>query len=122
MPVSPAYSLVKGLGCALIATVLAIVACGAMLKTTPISEKYLPFLALAVLIVGAGLGGFVAARTTGERGLVQGVAVGALYTIVIVVIALVIGPGNLDLTASLVRAGCSVFGGGIGGILGIASR
>lgn len=122
MPVSPIQGIAKGLGYAVITTILAVIISGVIFKVTPLSEKYLPWLAFTVLIISAGLGGFIAARAAGERGLVQGISVGALYTGVIMVIALVIGAENLDATAGLLRLGCSLFGGGLGGILGVASR
>lgn len=71
-------------------------------------------IALAVSVL---LGAFFAARKAGQKGLLHGIALGALTLIVIIVLTMFWG--NLNGMVFLEKAGLTLIAGAIGGIFGV---
>lgn len=93
---------------------------GILFYYTPLSEALLPVLSGLIIALAVFSGSLKAARMTGTRGLLQGLAVGFFFFIV----TAVIGWTSAPFIASAVgkKLGICLLAGAMGGIAGIASQ
>ena len=96
-------------------------AAGALASIKRMPWELLPLLATAGAGAGAFLGGWLAARLIGERGLVWGLVCGAVSGAAVLLVALAL-QGEASLPAALTRVGALLLAGAAGGILGVGGR
>lgn len=96
-------------------------AAGALASIKRMPWELLPLLATAGAGAGAFLGGWLAARLIGERGLVWGLVCGAVSGAAVLLIVLALR-GEASLPAALTRLGALLLAGAAGGILGVGGR
>ena len=96
-------------------------AAGALASIKRMPWELLPLLTTAGAGAGAFLGGWLAARLIGERGLLWGLVCGAVSGAAVLLIALALG-GEASLPAALTRLGALLLAGAVGGILGVGGR
>ena len=96
-------------------------AAGALASIKRMPWELLPLLATAGAGAGAFLGGWLAARLIGERGLLWGLVCGAVSGAAVLLIALALR-GEASLSAALTRLGALLLAGAVGGILGVGGR
>lgn len=96
-------------------------AAGALASIKRMPWELLPLLATAGAGAGAFLGGWLAARLIGERGLLWGLVCGAVSGAAVLLIALALR-GEVSLPAALTRLGALLLAGAAGGILGVGGR
>lgn len=106
--------------CLATALLLACVA-GALASIKRMPWELLPPLTTAGAGAGAFLGGWLAARLIGERGLLWGLVCGAVSGAAVLLIALALR-GEAPLPAALTRLGALLLAGAVGGILGVGGR
>ncbi len=112
-------ALAKGLAVAYLLTCVVFIAFALLLTYTGVPERVIPLVSFVCTAVAAVLAGLCAARTRGQNGLLWGLAAGALYSLVLVGIGLLIGNGfslHVGRFGTFVLALAS---GGVGGILGV---
>lgn len=106
------HSLLLGLGLA--------VFLGFSLYFTPLSQGLLSLLANIIIALAVFFGGLQAARIASTRGLVQGLAVGLLFFLVILAIS---WPGGTFTVGAIGRKlGICLLAGAMGGIAGLTGR
>lgn len=93
---------------------------GFLLYATPLSEARLPVMAGVILALAVFWGALQAARLAGSRGLWQGLGVGFLFSLVILLLSWTGVPANLALFGQ--KLGISLLAGAMGGIAGVAGR
>ena len=96
-------------------------AAGALASIRRMPWELLPLLTTAGAGAGAFLGGWLAARLIGERGLLWGLVCGAVSGAAVLLIALALR-GEASLSAALTRLGAVLLAGAVGGILGVGGR
>ena len=96
-------------------------AAGALASIKRMPWELLPLLTTAGAGAGAFLGGWLAARLIGERGLLWGLVCGAVSGAAVLLIALALR-GAASLPAALTRLGALLLAGAVGGILGVGGR
>lgn len=96
-------------------------AAGALASIKRMPWELLPLLTTAGAGAGAFLGGWLAARLIGERGLLWGLVCGAVSGAAVLLIALALR-GEVSLPAALTRLGALLLAGAVGGILGVGGR
>ncbi len=96
-------------------------AAGALASIKRMPWELLPLLTTAWAGAGAFLGGWLAARLIGERGLLWGLVCGAVSGAAVLLIALALR-GEAPLPAALTRLGALLLAGAVGGILGVGGR
>ena len=96
-------------------------AAGALASIKRMPWELLPLLTTAGAGAGAFLGGWLAARLIGERGLLWGLVCGAVSGAAVLLIALALR-GEASLPAALTRLGALPLAGAVGGILGVGGR
>ena len=96
-------------------------AAGALASIKRMPWELLPLLTTAGAGAGAFLGGWLAARLIGERGLLWGLVCGAVSGAAVLLIALALR-GEASLSAALTRLGALLLAGAVGGILGVGGR
>lgn len=96
-------------------------AAGALASIKRMPWELLPLLTTAGAGAGAFLGGWLAARLIGERGLLWGLVCGAVSGAAVLLIALALR-GEASLSAALTRLGAVLLAGAVGGILGVGGR
>ena len=96
-------------------------AAGALASIKRMPWELLPLLTTAGAGAGAFLGGWLAARLIGERGLLWGLVCGAVSGAAVLLIALALR-GEASLPAALARLGALLLAGAVGGILGVGGR
>ena len=96
-------------------------AAGALASIKRMPWELLPLLTTAGAGAGAFLGGWLAARLIGERGLLWGLVCGTVSGAAVLLIALAL-QGEASLPAALTRLGALLLAGAAGGILGVGGR
>ena len=96
-------------------------AAGALASIRRMPWELLPLLTTAGAGAGAFLGGWLAARLIGERGLLWGLVCGAVSGAAVLLIALALR-GEASLPPALTRLGALLLAGAVGGILGVGGR
>ena len=96
-------------------------AAGALASIKRMPWELLPLLTTAGAGAGAFLGGWLAARLIGERGLLWGLVCSAVSGAAVLLIALALR-GEASLPAALTRLGALLLAGAVGGILGVGGR
>ena len=96
-------------------------AAGALASIRRMPWELLPLLTTAGAGAGAFLGGWLAARLIGERGLLWGLVCGAVSGAAVLLIALALR-GEAPLPTALTRLGALLLAGAVGGILGVGGR
>ncbi|MCG0277319.1 MAG: TIGR04086 family membrane protein [Thermanaeromonas sp.] len=115
-----ARTLLLGLLYALVAALLQAVLLGFLFYVTPLSEGWLPLLAMVILALAVFIGALQAARMAGSRGLWQGLGVALLF--ILVLSALSWTSGALTFKTLAQKLGLSLLAGAMGGIAGVATR
>ncbi|MGB9781503.1 MAG: TIGR04086 family membrane protein [Moorellaceae bacterium] len=93
---------------------------GISLYATPLSEAYLPLMAAVILALAVFWGALQAARRAGSHGLWQGMGVGLMFSLVILLLSRT--GVAVDLALFFQRLGLSLLAGAMGGIAGLAGR
>ncbi len=86
---------------------------------TSLDERILTWLVNLGSFVIVGLAAFLTARRQMSHGLVYGLAIGAVYALVTVLIGSVLFPPFIGFVAFLKRLGFCILAGACGGILGV---
>ena len=107
-----------GTGIGVIVCAVILVAAAAIMTTGVFPATAETPVALATALIGAFIGGFVAARLSRERGLLYGAGVGLLLFLLITCVGIAVLEelrGNMMLLKALLTIG----GGALGGVLGV---
>ena len=104
---------------ALIFTLLVFLIAALLLTYTHLSESAIPFITTVTLVVSVILAGTTSARKAKSRGYLSGAVTGVLYALVLQIVAMLIS-GSFHIGSYIfVLLAVGLFGGAIGGILGI---
>ncbi|HHW29034.1 MAG TPA: TIGR04086 family membrane protein [Syntrophomonadaceae bacterium] len=109
-----------GTGVALIFGILSIILLSIFFYFTTISELYLKPVGTFCYLVGGFLGGFLASKRAGGKGLIYGTEVGLCYFIFFILISLLISPESLSATAVVIKGFFTILVSAAGGICGLA--
>ncbi|KKM12540.1 hypothetical protein SY88_03150 [Clostridiales bacterium PH28_bin88] len=104
---------------ALGATLALSVIAGSLLHVTSLPETNLPTFSVIILLLSVFWGGTAASKTTGERGLVQGLAVGMSYFLITSIFTLALFRSHFTAGAVLQKALFSLLAGALGGVVGV---
>ena len=125
MPVNKgkmAKALGIGTAAALVLIVLLLCAVAGVLKMTPsIPTGALPYMMMAVTAVGTLLGGYITAAIAGSKGLVMGLCCGLTVFLLLLIIGMSKGTGDIG-ALTFVRSGVCALCGVLGGIKGVNRR
>ena len=111
--------MVKGLAVAFAITCIIFIGFGILLTYTEISEESLPMVSLVCTALSAGAAGFDWAACMQKRGLLWGMAAGAVYVVLLyMIISLAADRFSLELSLVMTFA-VALAGGAVGGILGV---
>ncbi len=109
----------KALLVALVFTLLVFFIAALLLTYTHLSESAIPFITTVTLVVSVVLAGATSARKAKSRGYLSGGVTGVLYALVLQIVAMLIS-GSFQIGPYIfVLLAIGLFGGAIGGILGI---
>lgn len=109
----------KGLATALLSAFLLAFLLGSIFYFSPLSEAYLPFLSLLILVGSTFFGGYRAARLGGGKGLQRGLAVGLLVFLAVFLITCFWTPESLIGSNFFKTLFYLSAAGGLGGISGV---
>lgn len=115
-----ARPLLLGLLYALMAALVQAVLLGVLFYFTPLSEAWLPLLAMVILALAVFWGALQAAHLAGSRGLLQGLGVVFLFTLVLLTLSFIHGALTFKILAQ--KLGLSLLAGAMGGIAGVTGR
>ncbi len=111
---------VFGLLSAILFSIFAVIILAMLFQFTSVSEVYLKPIGTFLYLVGAFLGGFLAAKKAGHKGLIYGISVGFCYYLFFVIISLFLSIGSLTFTALVFKGLYSLLVSAAGGICGLA--
>ncbi|GAW94246.1 TIGR04086 family membrane protein [Calderihabitans maritimus] len=111
----------KGLVVSLFTSTILSVTAGAVFYFTSLQENYLPSISTVILVTSTLLGGSVAAKSAGSRGLLQGMSVGTAFFILLLLLTVLAG-NQMSAIVVLKKLFYCVLAGGVGGIAGISFR
>ncbi|HBG22547.1 MAG: TIGR04086 family membrane protein [Syntrophaceticus sp.] len=109
-----------GLTAAILFAIISIVIIALCFQFTALKEVYLEPVGTFLYLVGAFLGGFLAAKKAGGKGLLYGLEVGTFYYLFFVIISLVLSTSSLSLIALGLKALYTILVSVAGGICGLA--
>ncbi|HHT85635.1 MAG: TIGR04086 family membrane protein [Bacillota bacterium] len=109
----------KGVGYALFMAVLLILLASAVVYLTRLEESIVYWVVNIGSFAILGLASFITARRARRHGLVYGVAIGASYAIITVLVGAILYPPFIGVGALLRRIGFCVLAGACGGVLGV---
>ncbi|WP_334111128.1 TIGR04086 family membrane protein [Thermodesulfitimonas autotrophica] len=92
----------------------------ALFYFTSLSERAFPYIVSFVLFLSGMLGGSLAARSAGNRGLIHGLAAGTALFLLLWLTAVAVLPGPVTSGMLLKKFFLLASGGALGGFLGIA--
>ena len=107
---------------ALLAAIIFTIVLGIIFHYTSLSEVYLNNLSLAALIISVFLGGKYAAKSAGEKGLLQGLSVGFFFILIVAILTALLRPEQFIVQAVVKKTLYTFLAGGLGGVIGIPSR
>jgi putative membrane protein (TIGR04086 family) len=87
---------------------------------TPLSEIYLQPAGTTVYLLGAFIGGLLAARKAGNRGVLLGIEVGGLYFLLFLILLLILSPRSLSAFSLFLKGVYTLVIAAAGGVIGIA--
>lgn len=106
---------------AIVLAVAMVLAAATVVYFTQLDERVLQWVVNAGSFVILGVASFFTARKEGKYGFMYGVAIGAGYALVTLVIGALVFPPIIGVGTFLRRLGFSVLAGACGGILGVNS-
>ncbi len=115
-------ALIKGVAFSIIISFAAFLILAALMLASPTPEWAYAASAIAVGLVSAFVGGFVAARKIGEKGWLWGGVSGICYYIIVYLCALAAFAEFNFGTKTLLMLVCGAFCGALGGIFAMGSR
>ena len=111
--------LFRGMVVAFAVTCIIFIGFGILLTYTDVSEESLPLVSLLCTAVSAAIAGYDWAACTGRKGILWGMAVGLVYTLVLfLVISLATDHFLLELSGVMTLV-VAIAAGAIGGVLGV---
>lgn len=117
--IGTATGFLKGGVIAAVFTIVVFLVAALLLSYTPLAEESIPWIAFITEGLGAAIAGFVPAKKSGRNGVVTGALCGALYILIIWVLASITSDGMFFSPHILIMAAISVIMGAVGGILGV---
>lgn len=87
---------------------------------TSLSESYLDPAGTFLYLICAFIGGFLASKKAGNRGIMYGCSTGLSYFLTVLIIYLLISPQPLSISSILLKGIYTLIVGAAGGVLGIA--
>ncbi|MBR6542087.1 MAG: TIGR04086 family membrane protein [Anaerotignum sp.] len=114
-----AFCLIRGMAVAFAITCIIFIGFGILLTYTDISEEHLPLVSLVCTVCSAAVAGYDWAACMKKRGILWGMAAGAVYTAVLfLVTSLAAGKFTAELSSLMILVS-AVAGGIVGGIMGV---
>lgn len=115
-------SLTKGSIISYIITTIIFIVYGILLTYTDITEEKIQIVVMITTVISVLIGGIIASRGVNSKGLIFGMLVGVIYSIIMIMIGFCILP-TLKITSKMIMIFIlSISSGGIGGIIGINSK
>ena len=110
----------KGVGIAIIFTVVCLTVFSVLLVYTNMSESLIQPVVIGVTGISILVGSFIANKKMTKNGIFNGAIIGGLYILLIYVISSVVNGGNFALNlGAVVMIATGIVGGAMGGIIGI---
>jgi putative membrane protein (TIGR04086 family) len=110
----------KGFIYAVTVSVILVLLISLIFYLTPLSEKFLEIISLLIIFTSVFIGGFIASKKAGTRGLVQGIGVGLIFLFFNLILSLLFGTDEFISNVLLAKTAASLIGGSLGGIIGIS--
>ena len=116
---APIAAILSGLGIGYAITCIIFIAYAILLTYTDITEKNIPIVVLATVVLSVLVAGYDAAKAASNKGWLWGMVAGLLYAVIMLLVGLSVMKnfGFGAKTATLLIL--SLAGGGLGGIIGI---
>lgn len=113
-------SILKGVGIAILFTIIALSIFSCLLVFTSMSENLMQPVVIGVTGISILIGSFIANRKMKKNGIINGILVGVLYILTIYIISSIVNGGDFGLNlGSIIMMTIGIIGGAIGGIIGV---
>ena len=113
--------LLKGLGIALLASLMGIFIFSIILMYTNLSEATIPIVIIVISFISILLGATISTRKISQRGMLSGGIIGGTYVALLYLTSSIVGPGFTMNMYTVIMLIAGVIAGLIGGILGVNS-
>lgn len=110
----------RGLLVALVLSVLLSLFSTLILHFSSLSERFLPWIAAAILLISVFCGSGLAAARAGKKGLLHGLGVGLGFLVLLLILGTLLFPDPLTLMGVLEKLLLAASAGALGGVLGVA--
>ena len=115
------FRLLKGLGIALLASLMGIFIFSIILMYTNLSEATIPIVIIVISFISILLGATISTRKISQRGMLSGGIIGGTYVALLYLTSSIVGPGFTMNMYTVIMLIAGVIAGLIGGILGVNS-
>jgi putative membrane protein (TIGR04086 family) len=110
----------KGFIYAVTGSVILVLLVSLIFYLTPLSERFLEIISLLIIFTSVFIGGFIASKKSGNRGMVQGIGVGLIFLVFNLILTLFFGTDGFATNVLLSKIAACLIGGSLGGIIGIS--
>ncbi len=115
-------SLTKGVIFSYLITAIVFIVYGILLTYTETTEKNIQIVVMITTVLSVLIGGIISSKGVSKRGLMFGMLVGIIYSIIMIMISFCVLP-TIKITSKMIMIIIlSISAGGIGGIIGINSK
>lgn len=115
-------SLTKGVIFSYLITAIVFIVYGILLTYTETTEKNIQIVVMITTVLSVLIGGIISSKGVSKRGLMFGMLVGIVYSIIMIMISFCVLP-TIKITSKMIMIIIlSISAGGIGGIIGINSK
>lgn len=116
------FTMIKSVLFAYIFTISVFIVYGILLTYTQMTEKNIQLVVMITNVISVIIAGFYTARGVSSRGLLFGMISGMLYATITIGVSFCVSPSiSLTLKTGIIVI-LSLFGGGLGGIVGINTK
>lgn len=105
---------------ALVLGLVGILVLSAVFYYTTLSNSYLDSVGTFLYLTCAFIGGFLASRKAGNRGIMYGSSTGLCYFLIVLTINSLISPQSIPISSVLLKGIYTILVGAAGGVIGIA--
>lgn len=116
------FTMVKSVLFAYFFTTVTFIIYGTLLTYTEMTEKNIQLVVMITTVISVIISGFITARGISSKGLLFGMLSGLLYATITVMVSVCIVPVISFNLKTLLVIVLSIFGGGLGGIIGINTK
>lgn len=113
------HEIIKGICCSYCVTFIVICILAAIYTYTQVGEESMPIVMKLTMIASVSIGAFIASKKLRNKGWLNGIIIGMVYTLILVIIGTYLNKDMFYITKSIENIIINMFVGSFFGIIGV---